>query len=80
MKGIWQIELQWAKQGKTGCSTSIQNAYISFVCKVTLSFVGLLYLGGLEKSQNWRLIILFKHMCVLPYDTVQYPIDLPRYD
>ena len=35
------------KKGKTGCSTSIQNAYNSFVCRVTLSFVGVLYLGGL---------------------------------
>ena len=81
MKGIWQIELQCTKKGKTGCSTSIQNAYNSFVCRVTLSFVGL---GGLWKIitilQFWRLIILFKHMCVLPYDTAQYLIDLPRYN
>ena len=36
-----------ATMNKKGCSTSIQNAYTSFVCRVTLSFVGLLYLGGL---------------------------------
>ena len=84
MKGIRQIELQCTQKCKTGCSTSIQNAYNSFVCRVTLSFVGLLYLGGLWKIitilQFWRLIILFKHMCVLPYDTAQYLIDLPRYN
>ena len=32
------------------------------------------------KLQNWRFIILFKHMCVLPNDTAQYSIDLPRID
>ena len=47
-------------------------------------FVGLRCLGGLRKIitilQYLRLIILFKLMCVLPYDTAQYPIDLPRYN